>query len=116
MSLCNLRSSLQLVVHEGTSWDASVDAAAPVILSHHIPTPAARYTLRVVLGYVVPEVGRKHKQRTPSEGVHLLMLLEIHPMGVMRCIPREVQYDALGLCSSTLHVARCTLRVHAELL
>ena len=78
------------MVHEGTSWDASVDAAAPVILSHHIPTPATRYTLRVVRGYVVPEVGRKHKQRTPSEGLHSvrsslealreIILLEIRPM------------------------------------
>ena len=101
------------MVHEGTSWDASVDAAAPVILSHHIPTPAARYTLRVVLGYVVPEVGRRPTARTPSEGVHLLMLLEIHPMHRAGATVEYIsgvptpRMGVTGLCSSTLHAA-CT--------
>ena len=62
----------------------------PVTLSHHIPTPAVRYTLRVVRGYVVPEVGRRPTTRTPSEGLHSvraylevlreIILLEIRPM------------------------------------
>ena len=42
------------MVHEGTSWAASVDAAAPVILFHHLPITAARYTLRAARGYVAP--------------------------------------------------------------